>query len=119
MKTASPPEDARTADALIHPAEDREAYLVLTYSMLNRIGWFEYYSVWDFTGRAAPPATTLYRFTPDGQSITDSEFGQQYFKVRSQSVFWRLFREGAAVAGFRPVFSTGDSVETVRVFRIE
>lgn len=56
---------------------------------------------------------------PDGQSIMGTEFGQRYFKVRSQSVFWRLFKEEAAVAGFRPVFSTGDSVETVRVFRIE
>jgi hypothetical protein len=86
--------------------------------MMNRIGWFEYYSVWDFTGNAAPPVTTLYLFTPDGQSLLNSDFGKEYLQVRSRSLLWNLFIEKADIPGFTPVFKSSDGLEDVLLFRL-
>ena len=86
--------------------------------MMNRIGWFEYYSVWDFTGKAVPPVTTLYQFTPDGQSLFHSDFGMVYLQVRSGSLLWKLFIERAELPGFLPVSEFSDELETVLLFRL-
>ena len=112
------PAEAVHAESLIHPETPKEAYLLLTESMMNRIGWFEYYSVWDFTGKAAPPVTTLYLFTPDGQSLFHSDFGKRYLQVRSGSLLWKLFLEKAERPGFLPVSEFSDGRETVLLFRL-
>ena len=113
-----PPAEAVLAESLIHPETPKEAYLVLTETMMNRIGWFEYYSVWDFTGKAAPPVTTLYLFTPDGQSLIHSDFGKAYLQVRSKSLLWKLFIEKADVPGFLPVSEFSDGRESILLFRL-
>jgi len=110
--------DTVLAESLIHPETPKEAYLLLTKTMMNRIGWFEYYSVWDFTGNAAPPVTTLYLFTPDGQSLLNSDFGKEYLQVRSRSLLWKLFIEKADIPGFTPVFKSSDGLEDVLLFRL-
>lgn len=111
---------ARTAAALIHPAEKKEIYLVITYTMTRQIGWYEYFANWDFTGQQRAPASTWYSRTPDGTSIFDEGAGQEYLEnVRAKETIWRLFFDAETSARFTPAYEWHDGQEHVRIWRVE
>ena len=115
-----PGDVARQAAALIHPAEKKEMYLVLTYTMTRQIGWYEYFANWDFTGRQRPPVSTWYSRTPDGTSVFDEGEGAEYLEnVRSKEAMWRLFFNAETSSRFTPVYEWHDGQEHVRVWRVE
>ena len=112
-------DEAAEAEALLHP-EDRETYLVLSQSMLMEMGWFEYYANWDFTGAASPLVSSMYNYTPDGYSITDSEKGKDYFeKIRSKETLWRLYFDGDGGDCFDLYFSADDGVQQVYIWKVK
>ena len=112
-------EEAAEAESLLHPAY-KETYFVLTYSMTRQIGWYEYYGNWDFTGRQPLPAATTYAYTPFGTPLFVTDTGQGYLdSVRSKETIWRLFFNAESTSRFTPVFEWHDSLEHVRVWRVE
>lgn len=114
------PDEAREAEALIHPAQPRETYLVLTSSMARQIAWYEYYANWDFTGTQPPPNVTVYSYTPEGIPIFSTEAGQDYLdSVRGSELFWELFFNARKTSCFTPVFEYHDGLEHVRVWLVE
>lgn len=111
-------EEAAEAEKLLHPAP-RETYLVLSGSMMLEMGWFEYFANWDFRGEAKAPVSTLYNYTPEGYSITDSEKGKDYLaNVRSKETLWRLYCEGDGEDCFSLYFSADDSVQHVYIWKV-
>ncbi|MCR5137313.1 MAG: hypothetical protein K6C12_09475 [Oscillospiraceae bacterium] len=113
-------EEAEEAESLIHPANPKETYLIITYTMTRQIGWYEYFSGWDFTGKQSLPSATLYTYTPDGTPIFDTEAGQQYLdQLRGRETMWRLFFNAERSSRFTPVYEAHDGLEHVRVWRVE
>ncbi len=113
-------EEASEVESLIHPAEDREMYLVLTYTMTRQIGWYEYFANWDFTGTQTVPVSTWYSRMPDGTSLFDSDVGQEYLEnVRSRETIWRLFFNAESSDCFTPAYEWHDGQEHVRIWRVE
>ena len=111
---------AAQAAALIHPAEKKEMYLVLTYTMTRQIGWYEYFANWDFTGKQRAPVSTWYSRTPDGTSIFDEGTGQEFLEnVRAKETIWRLFFNAETSSRFTPAYEWHDGQEHVRIWRVE
>ena len=112
--------EAREVEALIHPAQPRETYLVLTYTMTQQIGWYEYYANWDFTGTQALPAATLYSYTPSGTPLFNTESGEAYLdSIRGKETLWQLFFAAVQTPCFTPVYEWHDGLEHVRIWRVE
>ena len=113
-------DEAARAEAYLHPAVLKETYLVLTYTMTQQIGWYEYFADWDFTGRQPLPSSTLYSYTPDGTPLFDTQDGQAYLEgVRGQEALWQLFFNASRTPCFTPAFEWHDGLEHVRVWRVE
>ncbi|MBR3328415.1 MAG: hypothetical protein IKG22_13930 [Atopobiaceae bacterium] len=113
------PEEAEQAEALMHPVNaPEEAYLVITDSMLRRLGWYEYYADWDFTGTTPTPASTGYDRTPDGYALRGTSEGKELLKRRSAETMWRLMLDKEDVDGFERVFDEDDGEETVCIWRV-
>ena len=112
--------EAAEAEALLHPALPKETYLVITYTMTQQIGWYEYYSGWDFTGDQALPAATLYSYTPQGTPLFNTVGGQDYLNsVRGKETMWQLFFAAVQTPCFTPAYEWHDGLEHVRVWRVE
>ena len=113
-------DEAARAEAYLHPAAPKETYLVLTYTMTQQIGWYEYFANWDFTGRQPLPSSTLYSYTPEGTPLFDTVDGQAYLEsVRGQEALWELFFNAKQTPCFTPAFEWHDGLEHVRVWRVE
>ena len=95
---------AAEAEALLHPAEPKETYLVLTRSMLAKQPWFEYFANWDFEG-SSPDAP----HAQDGVERHDA----------SDAVFRRLLDQEEPMDGFTLVFDGDDGVERMTIWRID
>ena len=112
-------DDAKKAEALIHPAKQKESYLVITYTMTKMIGWFEYYSDWDFTGTQPLPDATWFSYMPDGTPLFMTDEGQQYLEeTRSGETMWRLFFNAEENPFFIPEYEWHDGVEHVRIWKV-
>ena len=112
--------EARDAERLIHPEQPRETYLIITYSMTQQIGWYEYFSSWDFTGTQPLPSSTLYSYTPSGTPLFNTENGEAYLNgIRGQEMMWQLFFAAAQTPCFTPAFEWHDGLEHVRIWRVE
>ncbi len=117
---ALPADVAARAVSLVYPAEKKEMYLVLTYTMTRQIGWYEYFANWDFTGRQWAPVSTWYSRTPDGTSIFDEGPGQEFLEnVRAKETIWRLFFNAETSSRFTPAYEWHDGQEHVRIWRVE
>lgn len=113
-------EEAEEAWTLMRPAEPKETYLLITYTMTRQIGWYEYYAGWDFTGEQPLPAVTLYTYTPEGTPLFRSEEGQEFMEnVRGKETIWRLFFNAESTSCFTPAFEWHDGMEHVRVWKVE
>ena len=105
-------EEAMQAEALMHPAEPKEVYLVLTDAMLSRTGWFERYANWDFGQSDA--AAGAEGGGGDGGGRGDEGSPAPF----SDKLLQRLFVNGDAVEGFAPVFDEGDGVKRMAIWRV-
>ena len=113
-------EEAAQAEAYLHPEELKETYLILTYTMTQQIGWYEYFANWDFTGQQPLPSSTYYSYLPEGTPLFDTQEGQDYLKnVRGQEALWELFFNAKQTPCFTPAFEWHDGLEHVRVWRVE
>ena len=115
------PAEAAEAAALLHPAEPREVYVVLTSSMQDILGWFEYYAEWDFGGENPLPRASRWRMLRDGSGSIDSEDPaiQARFDLRRAGAFWRLWFDGDGGDRFTKVFDRDDGVTRVQLWRVE
>ena len=112
--------DAAVIEGLMHPDQPKETYLIITYTMTQQIGWYEYYAGWDFTGKQELPSATLYSYTPDGTPLFNTVEGLAYLdKTRGNEVMWRLFFNAEQTECFTPAFEWHDGLEHVRVWRVE
>ncbi len=112
--------EAEEAEALLHPAQPRETWLVITYTMTQQMGWFEYYANWDFTGTQSLPSSTLYSYTPEGTPLFNTEGGQAYLdSVRGKEAMWQLFFAAVNTPCFTPAYEWHDGLEHVRIWRVE
>ena len=113
-------DEAAQAEAYLHPAVTKETYLVLTYTMTQQIGWYEYFANWDFSGQQPLPSSTLYSYTPEGTPLFDTQEGQTYLAdVRGQGALWELFFNAKQTPCFTPAFEWHDGLEHVRIWRVE
>ena len=113
-------DEAALAETYLHPAEPKETYLVLTYTMTQQIGWYEYFANWDFTGQQPLPSSTYYSYTPEGTPLFDTREGQAYLEgVRGQEALWELFFNAKRTPCFTPAFEWHDGLEHVRIWRVE
>ena len=113
-------DQAAQVEAYLHPAVLKETYLVLTYTMTQQIGWYEYFANWDFTGRQPLPSSTLYSYTPDGTPLFDTQDGQAYLSgVRGQEALWELFFNAKRTPCFTPAYEWHDGLEHIRIWRVE
>ena len=115
------PAEAAEAAALLHPAEPREVYVVLTSSMQDILGWFEYYAEWDFGGENPLPRASRWRMLRDGSGSIDSEDPaiQARFDLRRAGTFWRLWFDEDGGAYYTKVFDRDDGVNRVQLWRVE
>ncbi len=104
-------EEAKMTEVMIHPKKNKEAYLVLTYTMAKQTPMYEYYSDWDFTG------TQIFPNDSDDTSLTEGE-SEMLEKTREGYTMWRLFFELEETRFFTPVYECNDGVEGVRVWKI-
>ena len=114
-------QEAEEADQLIHPSDPEETYLVLTDTMMSEIGWFEYYSGWDFTGTQPAPSATVYYSTTDGTGrLGDTdEATRRFFENRAKETVWRLYFEHECGDSFSLAFEENDGVSNVQVWKVE
>ena len=113
-------EKASLIEAMIHPEKTREIYLIITYTMTRQIGWYEYFSNWDFSGSQPVPNATLYSYTPEGTPLFNTEEGQEYLKgIRGKETMWELFFNAKKSPYFTPAFEWHDGTEHVRVWHVE
>ena len=113
-------EEAASIEALLHPEAKRETWLVITYTMTRQIGWYEYFSGWDFSGSQPVPNATLYSYTPEGTPLFNTEAGQAYLAgVRGKETMWELFFNAKKTPYFQPAFEWHDGMEHVRIWRVE
>lgn len=111
---------AAQAEAYLHPEAPKETYLVLTYTMTQQIGWYEYFANWDFTGQQPLPSSTYYSYTPEGTPLFDTQEGQAYLEgVRGQEALWELFFNAKRTDCFTPAYEWHDGLEHVRIWRVE
>ncbi len=111
-------EEAAEAETLLHPEQPKETYLIITDTMMMEIGWYEYFSYWDFAGENPVPRSTTLRYTPDGYPY-DSPEGQVYMdEVRGNETIWRLYMEEIEDERFELVFSGGDASEGLWMWRV-
>lgn len=111
-------DEASEVELLVHPRASQEVYLVLSNEMLLRLGWYEYYADWDFSGEATPPRATAFNKAWDGTPLQDSEEGKELLQRRSGETMWRLLVDGKVDGAFARVFDEDDGVSHVRVWRI-
>ena len=115
---------AAVIERKVHPAEEKEIYLVLTRSMMDMLGWFEYYAGWDFEGGNTKPYATVHYVKADGTEIMDSAHMQEYFQNRSQETIWRLFLDngvlnnGEKQSVFTKVYETSDPFQEVQIWKM-
>ncbi|MBR6172830.1 MAG: hypothetical protein IKQ49_06620 [Eubacterium sp.] len=86
-------DEAAELEALLHPSEPREVYLVMYETMADQLGVFEYYGNWDYDGENIAPVKTVYTSLPDGSSdmnSTDME-AKEFFEKRTKEMLWRLY----------------------------
>ncbi len=108
-------ENAVKVEELIHPTESKETYLVLTYTMARQTTMYEFYSDWDFTGTQVSP----YSEEADDSSVELSESEKEELeKKRDGYTMWRLFFEVEDNPYFSPVYEYSDSLEGVRVWKV-
>ncbi len=111
---------AINVEKMIHPDNDKEIFLVITYTMTKQMGWYEYYSDWDFTGTQKLPEATWYSYTPDGTPVFLTEQGQDYLEnKRSGETMWRLFFNAEENPYFMPAYEWHDGTEHVRIWRVQ
>ncbi len=91
--------EAAELEALLHPSDPREVYLVMYETMTEQLGVFEYYGNWDYDGENTVPVKTVYTSLPDGSddmSSTDKEV-QEFFGKRQKEMLWRLYISGDTI----------------------
>ena len=91
--------EAAELEALLHPSDPREVYLVMDETMTEQLGVFEYYGNWDYDGENIAPVKTVYTSMPDGSgdmSSTDTEV-QEFFGKRQKEMLWRLYISGDTI----------------------
>lgn len=111
-------EEAAEAEALLHPEQPKETYLIITDTMMMEIGWYEYFAFWDFAGDNPVPRSTTLRYTPDGYPY-DSPEGQIYMdEIREDETIWRLYMEEIKDERFELVFSGEDASEGLWMWRV-
>ena len=91
--------EAAELEALLHPGDPREVYLVMDETMTEQLGVFEYYGNWDYDGENIAPVKTVYTSMPDGSgdmSSTDKEV-QEFFGKRQEEMLWRLYISGDTI----------------------
>ena len=115
---AMPADKACEAACMLHPEAQTESWLVVTERMMQLIGWIEYFSDWDFTGNMPRPAATVYKYTPDGKSVYDTEEGREYLEKRNKETLWKLFFDKDGGSSFRLVFEKEDGIDHVMVWRV-
>ena len=85
--------EAAELEALLHPSEPREVYLVMYETMTDQLGVFEYYGNWDYDGENIAPVKTVYTSLPDGSgdmNSTDMEV-KEFFEKRKKEMLWRFY----------------------------
>ena len=85
--------EAAELEALLHPSDPREVYLVMDKTMTEQLGVFEYYGNWDYDGENTVPVKTVHTSLPDGSadmSSTDKDV-QEFFEKRQKEMLWRLY----------------------------
>jgi dolichyl-diphosphooligosaccharide--protein glycosyltransferase len=110
--------DSKTAqkvDGLIHPAEPKEIYLVLSYAMISQTGMYEYYSDWDFSGKQDLPDE--YSSSNDQEQMTKDE-QEKLEAVREGYTMWRLYFDVEENPYFNCVYENYDGVEGIRVWKV-
>lgn len=118
------PDRARTIEALVHPIQTGEVFLVLSGALIMRLGLIEYYADWDFTGTQPMPVSTAFFLYPDGSGSLreDREEDQDFLEHRESETIWRLYldRNGTDSAGgwFEKDFEEADGHEMVQVWRV-
>ena len=113
---------AREIEKLVHPSEKKEVYLVLTNTMMDMLGWFEYYEDWDFEGDNKVPYATVYYVKSDGTATMDTqqEEAKKYFEERSHETIWRLFlSNGEGQDAFEKVYETTDPFAYVQIWKLK
>ena len=110
--------EAAEAEALLHPEDPGEIYLVITESMLLRLGWIEYFSDWDFTGTAPLPAASRYDYAPDGHLLADTAEDHSFREIRSRETIWQLYFEKESAGCFFPVYDESDGVERMQIWQV-
>ena len=91
--------EAAELEALLHPSDPREVYLVMDETMTEQLGVFEYYGNWDYDGENTVPVKTVYTSMPDGSgdmSSTDAKV-QEFFGKRQEEMLWRLYISGDTI----------------------
>lgn len=112
-------DEADETERLLHPAEPKETYLVLTDAMMMQYGWFEYYGFWDFTGNTPEPLNTSYDFTPTGYHIERPEARKYMEETRTRETLWRIYLQAEENDRMTCVYRGDDGLEHVRIWRIE
>ena len=114
------PEEAETAEALIHAQGSEEIYLVLSSDMLQQLGWIEYYADWDFTGMTPAPIATMYNRNPHTGNTIESEAEEDisFFEQRKQELIWQLFFEETDLDVFQKTFEEDDTVRRVQIWKL-
>ena len=118
------PEEAKRSAGMLHLEKPRETYLVLSTSMLMRLGYIEFYGDWDFTGDQRLPVSSTYYSHPSGfgEVDQDKETEDPFSKHRQQETIWQLFfdRDGTYEDQicFERVYEVVDGIEQVQVWRI-
>ncbi len=91
--------EATELEALLHPTDPRNVYLVMYETMTEQLGVFEYYGNWNYDGENTVPVKTVYTSLPDGSddmSSTDTEV-QEFFEKRQKEMLWRLYISGDTI----------------------
>lgn len=117
------PSVAKACAELIVPGEeqkDQDVYLVITDSMMDLLGWIEYFGGWDFSGDTPIPDTTTYKRMPGTLLPMDSDdpLALDFFTRRSQEVIWSLCFYQFGDRYFIQEFEDNDGMERIQVWRV-
>ncbi|MCR5473598.1 MAG: dolichyl-diphosphooligosaccharide--protein glycosyltransferase subunit STT3 [Lachnospiraceae bacterium] len=107
-------EEAQRVENLIHPRITKEAYLVLTYTMMVQTEWYEYYSDWDFTG--TQPLPNEYNDSEDNALSKAEE--EKLERIRGTYTMWRLFFDKEINPYFTQECEFYDGIEGIRIFKV-
>ena len=108
-------EEAHRVEAFIHPQEHKEAYLVLSNTVVSGVERFDYYSNWDFTGTQA---ISYADDESENMTLVDETRQEVVSKGRFEDVMRRLFFDAEETIFFIPEYENYDGVERLRVWRI-